>query len=28
VGSGWVDVRFIDGSVTQVPVVCVEVVCG
>lgn len=27
VGSGWVDVRYIDGSVTQVPTVCVEVVC-
>jgi len=28
VGAGWVDVRFIDGGVTQVPTVTVEVVCG
>jgi hypothetical protein len=27
VGAGWVDVRFIDGGVTQVPTVTVEVVC-
>jgi cytochrome P450 len=27
VGAGWLDVRFIDGGVTQVPTVTVEVVC-
>jgi hypothetical protein len=26
VGAGWLDVRFIDGGVTQVPTVTVEVV--
>jgi hypothetical protein len=26
VGAGWVDVRFIDGSVVQAPTVTVEVV--